>query len=282
MVGLVYTGTPELEAAMVEFATRHWMPEEQTIAKAQSSRCSRGFDLHIYPVGGRAEQQRTAWSWGLAVACLTPRSRGVLKLTSRNPAAAPLLDHGYLSDPDGDDERVLVDGIHIARELGAAPRLAALLGEEKWPGGKGVWDEKQLEKIIKHFVWRSDPEDLTGPLVPLFSADRTASGRIGRLSLSISDRMLVIMPRGVSKTTLLNAHNIREILHHEISFLVYLSETVTHAEQQLENIKRALETNPLIQAVYGAKRPERSSVERWTQSLIETTDGVVIAAKGRG
>lgn len=134
MVGLVYAGTPELEAAMVEFATRHWMPEEQTIAKARSSRCSRGFDLHIYPVGGGAAHQRTAWTWGLAVACLTPRSRGVLKLTSRNPAATPLLDHGYLSDPDGEDERVLVDGIHIARELGAAPRLAALLGKEKWPG----------------------------------------------------------------------------------------------------------------------------------------------------
>jgi choline dehydrogenase len=134
MVGLVYAGTPELEAAMVEFATCSWMPEEQTIAKARSSRCSRGFDLHIYPVGGGAAHQRTAWTWGLEVACLTPRSRGVLKLTSRNPAAAPLLDHGYLSDPDGEDERVLIDGIHIARELGAAPRLAALLGKEKWPG----------------------------------------------------------------------------------------------------------------------------------------------------
>jgi choline dehydrogenase len=69
----------------------------------------------------------------------------VLKLTSRNPAAAPLLEHGYLSDPDGEDERVLVDGIHITRELGADPRLAALLGKEKWPGPRVLSAEQVAE-----------------------------------------------------------------------------------------------------------------------------------------
>jgi choline dehydrogenase len=134
LVGLVYAGSPALEAAMAEFATRHWLPEEQSIAKARSSRCAHGFDLHIYPVGGPAAHQPAAWNWSLAVACMTPRSRGVLKLKSRDPAAAPLLDHGYLSDPDDEDARVLVDGIHIARELAAAPPLAALLGKEQRPG----------------------------------------------------------------------------------------------------------------------------------------------------
>jgi len=107
--------------------------------------------LHIYPVGGGAAHQRTAWSWSLAVACLTPRSRGVLKLTSRDPAAVPLLDHRYLSDPDGEDERVLVDGIHIARELAAAPLLAALLGKEKWPG-PGVLSADQVAAFTRATV----------------------------------------------------------------------------------------------------------------------------------
>src|SRR5262249_47595137 len=65
---------------------------------------------------------------------MTPRSRGRLKLTSRDPGAAPLLDHGYLSDPDGEDARVLVDGRHVARQLASAPRLARLLGKEQSPG----------------------------------------------------------------------------------------------------------------------------------------------------
>ena len=148
LVGLVYTGTPELEAAMAEFAIHHWMPEEQTIAKARSSRCGGGFDLHLYPVGGRAAHRREPWSWSLAVACLTPRSRGVLKLTSRDPTAPPQLDHGYLSDPEGEDACVLVDGTQIARELASAPRLAGLLGSERWPG-PGVLSPGQVAEFVR-------------------------------------------------------------------------------------------------------------------------------------
>src|SRR3990167_6885306 len=40
-------------------------------------------------------------------------------------------------------------------------------GEETWPGGVGVWDEKQLDKIIRHFVWRPDPDDPQSSVVPL-------------------------------------------------------------------------------------------------------------------
>jgi choline dehydrogenase len=151
LVGIVYSGTPELEAAMAEFERSHWMPEEQTIAKARSSRCGGGFDLHIYPVGGRSPHQPASWSWSLAIACMTPNSRGALKLTSRDPAAAPLLDHGYLSHPDGEDARVLVDGIHVARELAAAPDLAALLGREKWPG-PGVLSSSQVAEFTRATV----------------------------------------------------------------------------------------------------------------------------------
>jgi choline dehydrogenase len=75
----------------------------------------------------------------------------MLKLTSRDPAAAPLLDHGYLSHPDGEDARVLVDGIHVARELAAAPPLAGLLGKEKWPG-PGVLSAGQIEEFARATV----------------------------------------------------------------------------------------------------------------------------------
>src|SRR5260370_39637931 len=77
-VSLSYAGTRELEEMMSAFARDHWMPEEQTIAKAQSSRCSRAFDLHIYPVGGPGTATRTRWT--IEVACLTPRSRGAFRI----------------------------------------------------------------------------------------------------------------------------------------------------------------------------------------------------------
>jgi choline dehydrogenase len=75
----------------------------------------------------------------------------VLKLTSRDPAAAPLLNHGYLSDPDREDERVLVDGIDIARELAAVPALAALLGKEKLPGA-GVLSADRVAEFTRATV----------------------------------------------------------------------------------------------------------------------------------
>jgi hypothetical protein len=64
--------------------------------------------------------------------------------------------------------------------------------------------------------------------------------------------------------------------------MVYLSEAATHAEEQLQNVKRQMETNGLFITVFGDKKPSRSDPEKWTQSFIETTDGVVVAAKGRG
>src|SRR5271163_1947668 len=39
-ISISYAGTRELEQMMAVFARDHWMPEEQTIAKARSSRCS--------------------------------------------------------------------------------------------------------------------------------------------------------------------------------------------------------------------------------------------------
>jgi choline dehydrogenase len=131
--GLLFAGTAELEYRMTEFASAHWLPEEQTIAKARSSRCAQGFDLHLFPIGGR-QPVGDGWRWTVPFACMTPRSRGALRLASADPLAAPCIDHGYLSDPDGEDLRVLLDGLELARAVTAQPPLAALLGDELLPG----------------------------------------------------------------------------------------------------------------------------------------------------
>jgi len=155
-------------------------------------------------------------------------------------------------------------------------------GPETWPRGEGVWDEQQLDKILRHFVWKSEPDDPTSPMVPLFTAERDSHGKIQAVHMSVTDRMLVIAPRGISKTTLVNAENIRQIVNQLTDFLVYLSETGPHSEQQLDNVKREFESNEQLLAVYGNKKPGRSDPEHWSGKLIETTDGVVIAARGRG
>ncbi len=144
-VTVSYAGTHELEKMMAAFARDHWMPEEQTLAKARSSRCTRGFDLHVYPVGGPDPTTPTGWRWTLEVAGLTPRSRGALRLTSADSAVPPILDHRYLSDPEDEDLRVLADGVALAREI-AAP-LSRFAGSENSPGS-AIATRTEIETFV--------------------------------------------------------------------------------------------------------------------------------------
>jgi choline dehydrogenase len=133
-VYLQYAGSDALREQMTEWATSNWLPEEQTIAKLRSKYCAEAFDLHIYPEGGPYADGRTAWSFTIPVACMTPKSRGSIRLRAADPAALPIIDHRYLSDPDWHDRAVLVDGIGIGREIARHANRYSLLGHELAPG----------------------------------------------------------------------------------------------------------------------------------------------------
>ncbi len=155
-------------------------------------------------------------------------------------------------------------------------------GWESWPKGEAEWTPRLLDKILRHFTWRPEPDDPTSPVYPLFEAEYADDGSIRAIHLNTSNRILVIMPRGISKTTLVNASNIMDICYQITDFFVYLSETATHAEMQLENVKRQLTSNEMIKAVFGNLKPERSAEESWNAKFIETTTGHAVTAKGRG
>ena len=53
----------------------------------------------------------------VGVILLTPKSTGTVTLSSVDPYAAPRITANYLSDADGDDLRVLVDGVKLARRV---------------------------------------------------------------------------------------------------------------------------------------------------------------------
>jgi choline dehydrogenase len=134
---LIYQRTPALDRRDAAFvAAGHTVPDEQGFAKVASSLCREApFDLHVF--SELVEQRRP----GIFVACLTPRSRGRVTLTSRDPEAPPRLDHRFLSDADGHDLAALVEGAELARELAGRPELAELLGPELEPGaGPGLAD----------------------------------------------------------------------------------------------------------------------------------------------
>lgn len=154
VITLFSSGTPSLVESTQRFNEDHWMPEEQTIAKTRSSRCGPGFDLHIYPVGGSGAHHPRDWVWTLEVACLTPRSRGSVRLRSAQPLAPPIIDHRYLSDAEGEDLQVLIDGLEIARAIASSHPLAGQIGEERKPGAHVRSRHEIAEYIaanVKHY-----------------------------------------------------------------------------------------------------------------------------------
>lgn len=148
---LVFTGTDATRAMLEAYRTEHWMPEEQSIAKARSSACTEAFDLHIYPVAGPNAKEPSGWSFLIPVACMTPKSRGRLTLPNTDPEAKPTLDHGFLTDVDRADLRVLADGIELAREIANQPGLREMLGNEAAPG-QGIQTRAELEAWLPNVV----------------------------------------------------------------------------------------------------------------------------------
>jgi choline dehydrogenase len=68
------------------------------------------------------------------VVLLTPRSRGHVRLKTREPSAAPAIDLALLSDPEGADLDVLVDGVELFRRIAAAAPLGDESAGELAPG----------------------------------------------------------------------------------------------------------------------------------------------------
>jgi choline dehydrogenase len=145
-----FAGTDRLNQMMESFGADHWLPDEQTLAKARSGRCTEAFDLHLYAVITRPEQCGH-WRYRVYVSSVLPRSIGAVTLRSADPEAAPAIDHGYLSDVGGEDLAVIADGIALARAIGAAPGVAELFGEETRPG-PGHETPEQITDFIRRTV----------------------------------------------------------------------------------------------------------------------------------
>jgi choline dehydrogenase len=145
-----YEGTGELVGEMERHqAETGWQPHEQVIAKFPSTGCRQGFDLHIYPVGGRSGTGAPVWGWTLGIACLAPLSRGSVRLTGPGLDDKLVIDHRYLSDPGGYDRARLAEGVGRVREMAQVPELRRLLGREMRPGPE-VSGTRAIERFLDH------------------------------------------------------------------------------------------------------------------------------------
>ncbi len=126
---VVFSGMPELVERMNEFVAAGGPPrEEGTIVLARSSRCTEGFDLHLYPLGSRTPEG--GWRFAIYSAVMDVKSKGSIRLSGRDPEALPIIDTAYFSDPEGADLAVLVDAVRLSRELASQEPLRSLAGAE--------------------------------------------------------------------------------------------------------------------------------------------------------
>ncbi|MFJ5310055.1 GMC family oxidoreductase [Streptomyces sp. NPDC088350] len=84
-----------------------------------------------------------------------PRSRGTVRLASADPDAPPLIDYRYFTDPDGHDERLLVEGVRLARRIAAAAPMSRWVAREVFPGPDVVTHEEisALARAASHTVY---------------------------------------------------------------------------------------------------------------------------------
>lgn len=131
----------------------------------------------------------------------------------------------------------------------------------------------ELDKIIKHFVYKRNPWDTQEVGKPLFKLEED-----GSVSLTITRNTEIMMPRGIGKTTLFNGSIIFMAVYDIRKFVLLIGETATHASQQLQNIRREFEENNRLRAIYGNLKGTGS----WNNDQIELANGFVLAATGRG
>jgi choline dehydrogenase len=83
---------------------------------------------------------------GLFVSLMRPRSRGRLRLGSRDPHDPPRIDPRHVDDPH--DLARLVEAVRLARRVAATPPLADLLDAELSPGPSIAADEEIAAAVL--------------------------------------------------------------------------------------------------------------------------------------
>ncbi|SCK21428.1 Choline dehydrogenase [Variovorax sp. HW608] len=79
----------------------------------------------------------------LNTAYLRPRSRGTVRLASKDPGAAPLLDPNYWSDPY--DRKMAIKGLRLVREILSQPAMKRYVQAEVLPGSRLKTDDELFD-----------------------------------------------------------------------------------------------------------------------------------------
>jgi choline dehydrogenase len=129
--GLGFEPTARLNQEAAEFERDRLLCMAQVTVQARSSVCDEGVcDLYLFPAIDPAVDG--AYEISAAAFAMKPRSRGSVRLTSRDPRAPLAIDHGFLSDAR--DADVLAEGVEALRELARTDAVRAYAAREIRPG----------------------------------------------------------------------------------------------------------------------------------------------------
>lgn len=107
-------------------------------------------DLQLHFVIGKLVNHGRTTTFGHGYSChvclLRPRSRGNVRLASKDPMAAPLIDPNFLGDRDDLDR--LIRGFKLTRSILSQPALAGLGGKELSTSASATTDA-QVEAFIR-------------------------------------------------------------------------------------------------------------------------------------
>jgi choline dehydrogenase len=98
------------------------------------------------PFRAKLVQRFVSRMWGIVVILGKPKSRGTVRVASRDPEAHAAVDPRYLAHPD--DLDTLVRGVAMAREIALKSPLTRWSARELLPGPAGR-SEESLERFIR-------------------------------------------------------------------------------------------------------------------------------------
>ena len=123
------------------------VPGCQAMLTLQSPDISVGHDLQIFPWTISPAEPGESPIFEIYVALMKPLSRGSLRLSASDPAAPPVIDLGFFTDP-GDMPRV-IHAVRVARRLAMTPPLSDVALQELFPGSQIPDVATDLEAAIR-------------------------------------------------------------------------------------------------------------------------------------
>ena len=130
--GIAWEPTERLHAETAAHEEHGPLFEAHVVVKAASRRCTPdSWDIHLLPFTNRGPAAGR-YEVSCGVFNVDMQSTGRLRLSSVDPSHLPLVERGFLTEPE--DLPVIVEALELARRLAATSPLSELVGAELKPG----------------------------------------------------------------------------------------------------------------------------------------------------